>query len=139
MSSGALIVLSILAAAPPDAAPPGKPVREKARQELVSKMAAEIVGGYDVTRGNEDAKLVLHKDPILRWSNPAAGSVYGDVYVWTADGRPEVLASVYRWYQPYRSQTVELHSLSTDKVAITSKQNKMWTPAGAGIEFLPAT
>jgi hypothetical protein len=119
---------------------PKKPDREKARQELVSKMAAELVEGYEVTKGKDETKLVLHKDPILRWSNPAAGSVYGDVYVWTADGRPEVLASVYRWYQPYRDQTVELHSLSTEQVVLGSKQkNKMWMPSGAGVDFLTVT
>jgi hypothetical protein len=139
MSFATILLWSILAAAPPEGATPapGKPDREKARKELVAKMAAEIAEGYEATRGKEEVKLILHKTPILRWSNPAAGSVYGDVYIWTADGRPEVLASVYRWYHPYRSQTVEVHSLSTGEVAITSKQNKMWTPAGAGIELLP--
>ena len=140
MSLTTVVILSILVAAPPEGASPapGKPDREKARKELVAKMAAEVTLGYEVTRGKEEIRLVLHKDPILRWSNPAAGSIYGDVYIWTEAGRPEVLASVYRWYHPYRSQTVEVHSLSTGEVAITSKQNKMWTPAAAGIELLPA-
>jgi hypothetical protein len=136
--SFATFVVCILIAAPP-AAPAEKPERETARKALVATMAAEIVEGYEVTRGKEKpVKLVLHKNPILRWSNPAAGSVYGDVYIWTADGRPEVLASIYRWYQPYKSQTAELHSLSAEQVALTSKQSKMWGPAAPGVSFQEA-
>ena len=130
-----LVILSLLAAAPPAV----KTDREKVRKELVAKMALEVVEGYEVTRGKEDSvKLILQKEPILRWSNPAAGSIYGDVYVWTYQGRPEVLASIYRWYHPYRSQTAEIHSLSTGEVVISSKDRKIWQPAKAGIEFLAA-
>ena len=139
-----LVILSLLAVVPPettpsgDVPPPAKADREKARKELVAKMALEVVTEYEVTQGKDPAKLVLQKEPILRWSNPSAGSVYGDVYVWTSQGRPEVLASIYRWYHPYRSQTAEIHSLSTGEVAISSKDRKMWQPAKPGIEFVAA-
>lgn len=137
MSPAILVLLSLLADAPPNSAPPAaKADREKSRKELVAKMALAVVEGYEVTRGKDDpVKLVLQKEPILRWSNPAAGSIYGDVYVWTSQGRPEVLASIYRWYHPYRSQTAEIHSLSTGEVAISSKDRKIWQPAKPGIEF----
>jgi hypothetical protein len=141
MPSVMLVVLSLLAAVPeaaPASAPPAtdKPDRESARKELVAKMAHEVVEGYEVTQGKATpAKLVLQKEPILRWSNPAAGSIYGDVYVWTSQGRPEVLASIYRWYHPYRSQTAEIHSLASGDVAITSKNGKIWSPAKPGVEF----
>jgi hypothetical protein len=138
MSPAILIILGLLTADPPDTAlQPAKPDREQARKELVAKMALRVVEGYEVTRGKKDpVKLTLQKEPILRWSNPAAGSIYGDVYVWTSQGRPEVLASIYRWYHPYRSQTAEIHSLSTDKVAISSKDRTIWEPAKGGIEFM---
>lgn len=138
-------MLSLLAA-PADAAPASanpsadKPDREKARKEMVAKMAHEVVEGYEVTLGKENpAKLDLQKEPILRWSNPAAGSIYGDVYVWTSQGRPEVLASIYRWYHPYRSQTAEIHSLSTGTVTLSSRNGKKWQPAKPGIAFLTAS
>ena len=69
-----LVILSLLAAAPPDAAPsdavppPAKADREKARKELVAKMALEVVTEYEVTQGKDPAKLVLQKEPILRWT-----------------------------------------------------------------------
>ena len=46
----------------------------------------------------------LKPDPVLKWSNPIAGEVYGDVFVWTSKGRPEVVASLHKWYSPHTPQ-----------------------------------
>lgn len=51
-------------------------------------------------------------ESVLKWSNPDVGRVYGDVYLWTRDGRPLVAASIFQWFHPYQSLTIELSSLS---------------------------
>lgn len=59
-------------------------------------------------------ELQRQPEPILRWSNPTAGKVFGDVYLWTDSGRPAVVATVYRFYSPFKGATLEIASLSED-------------------------
>jgi hypothetical protein len=77
---------------------------------------------------------------LLKWSNPDAGRVYGDVYIWTDKGRPAAAASIYRWYSPYQSLTIEFCSLSTAAITAEREGQVVWRPTGPGIEWrdLPA-
>lgn len=56
--------------------------------------------------------LVLEPKSLLRWTNPGSGRVYGDLYVWTAAGRPEVAMTVFKTWEPAMGFHVEIHSLS---------------------------
>jgi hypothetical protein len=85
--------------------------------------------------GGEEFRLV--PKPILKWSNPIRGSVYGDVYVWTLKGRPEVVGSFLEWFQPIQSKEVELHSLSLGPLVGERPDNLSWTTEKAGIELKP--
>ena len=44
----------------------------------------------------ESQPLKFESVPLMRWSNPVSGQVFGDVYVWTLQGRPEVIASIFK-------------------------------------------
>ncbi len=107
----------------------------------VAKMAKETSSRCEFSiaasksSGGKSAKLVQHPEPILRWSNPTAGSVFGEVYVWTDNGRPAVVASLYRWFSPDWGDTIEVCSLSDARVAGRRNQAEFWSPAEPGIQF----
>src|ERR687886_622442 len=46
--------------------------------------------------------------PVLRWTNPSAGRVYGNTYLWLLQGRPAAVGSMYRYFEPFQSFNGEL-------------------------------
>ena len=111
-------------------------VDKKARAAGFLKTAQRAAAGYQFY-ANDDlkSKLKLHQQPILRWTNPVIGEVYGGVFVWTANGRPEVIVSIYRFYSPYQVIGHEFQSLSLGKPIAIRDDRRVWLPARAGLEL----
>jgi hypothetical protein len=63
--------------------------------------------------------------------------VYGDVFIWTADGRPEVVTAIYRFFtkDPHRGEA--FHSLSLGKPTAEREGAVVWSPAKPGVELKP--
>lgn len=76
-------------------------------------------------------------EPILKWSNPVVGAIYGNVFVWTARGRPEVVGSLYKWYSPFTHRTNEFLSLSTGRLIAERDGRVVWTPPPSDVEWKP--
>lgn len=68
------------------------------------------------------------KEPVLRWTNPAAGRVYGNTYVWTAGGRPVAVGSLFRNFQPWNTFNGELASLGGTKLLAKRDNERKWAP-----------
>lgn len=101
--------------------------QDKADAAAVSDLAKDEAAGWEFVKDNDArTKLKLHSQPVLRWSNPDAGRVYGDVLLWTDRGRPEVIVSYYRWFSPYQSFNAELKSLSTSGIRGLRKEKEVW-------------
>src|SRR5262249_10329510 len=74
---------------------------------------------------------------VLTWSNPVMGTIYGEVFIWTADGRPEAVASLYRFYSGVPHRDNEFHSLALGKLTAERDGTAVWTPARPGLELKP--
>jgi hypothetical protein len=83
--------------------------------------------------GDREHGLTLEPKPVLRWTNPGVGRVYGDVYLWTRKGRPEAVMSFYKAWQPKYDFTAEMHSLSLTEIAAERDGVLLWQPQKAGI------
>ncbi len=83
--------------------------------------------------GAEGAELKLHPKPILRWTNPATGRMYGEIYVWTANGRPESVISLYKVWEPAWGFAGELQSLSATNLVAKRDQSVAWKCEQPGI------
>ena len=79
---------------------PDRSKDEKALAEAFRGFAKREAASYTVPPEGSDRPLTLQPDPVLNWSNPVMGPIYGEVFVWTEDGRPEAVASIYRFYSP---------------------------------------
>jgi hypothetical protein len=66
--------------------------------------------------------------PALRWTNPSAGRVYGNTYLWLSQGRPVAAGSLYRYFTPYRSFNGELVALTGTKLVAKRNDKVMWRP-----------
>jgi hypothetical protein len=87
--------------------------------------------------GDEGTTVQLERDPLLRWSNPVVGEIYGGVFLWTREGRPHFAAAIYKWYSPFTHRGMELVSLSPRQFALVRDMQEVWSPDRAGIEFAP--
>lgn len=135
MPAALLLTAVLLAADEPAANNVASQEQEQRRREEVAVLAPAKARLLDVRVGSSPAKTELRAEPLLRWSNPTAGSVYGEVFVWSLDGRPAVLASIYRWYHPYHDATVEFASLFDGPVEASEGETSHWKTPTAGATF----
>lgn len=82
-------------------------------------------------------RLKFHPKSLLRWSNPVIGVIYGNVFVWTKDGRPEVIGSILQWYEPHKHATHEFHSLSAGPVEGSRDGRLVWATTKPGLLLRP--
>jgi hypothetical protein len=106
--------------------------------EAAAKMARDEAKRWEFTPQGKSGKLTLESDPVLRWSNPHVGQVYGSVFVWTTEGQPQVVASIFQYFTPNDGfYYVELKSLSGDGLAGERDGEHLWAPKPAKVEFSP--
>jgi hypothetical protein len=117
-------------------APP--PARDKEANSKNAAKAAEFAAAeaprYDIRHSDKGGRpLQLLPQPVLRWSNPTSGEVYGSVVLWTSDGCPEAAASIYQFFNR-RQLNVELVSLSEVPLRADRNGRLRWSPE-AGLHF----
>ncbi len=122
-------------AQPPATTPRPEPTTEAERATESAGLARKVAEDYSVVKGG--AVLKLGPKSLLQWSNPVGGSIHGSVFVWTDKGRPEAVASVYKFYHPFHHLGVEFHSLALGPLTAKGAGGPAWEPAGAGVEFRP--
>ncbi len=109
---------------------------EEALKSDVAAMAKQTAKECEFTVGElKPTKLSQYAEPILRWSNPTAGRVFGEIYVWTDNGRPAVVGSFYRWYANGWGDTIEVCSLANAPIVGHREKSEFWKPAASAIRF----
>jgi hypothetical protein len=103
--------------------------------------ARSVAAGYDLRADSADGrKLVLHEEPALRWANPLAGrKAHGDVFVWTDEGRPAAVLSLYEYTSPdgIVHEHHEFCSLAAGPLVGDGPENRDWSPEKAGLTLAP--
>ena len=134
LCAAGLVVLGAAYAATPDdpQEPPGRDAEEL--RQTAQLIQAELPR-WKVAMGEKAAELKLNPKPILRWTNPASGRMYGEIFVWTADGRPEAVMSLYKVWDPPWGFAGEFQSLSLTKLVGERSQTVAWKSDDPGITF----
>jgi hypothetical protein len=114
-----------------------EPVDGEARAAEVLAFAREEAKTYTFRPEGPGEAFTLHPEPVLRWSNPIAGALYGNVYLWTAHGRPEVVASIHKWYSPARVRENEFQSLSLGTFIGERDGAPVWNSGRPGVVLKP--
>jgi hypothetical protein len=120
----------VWAAPPPD---------ERARAAEFRAFAKREASTYTIRLQGSDRPLALQPEPVLKWSNPVVGTIYGDIFLWTHQGRPEAVASIYRFYSPPLHRANEFQSLAQGPLSAARDGAVVWTPSRPGLEIKPIT
>ncbi|MBC7816930.1 MAG: hypothetical protein IAG10_08595 [Planctomycetaceae bacterium] len=108
---------------------------EKQNIEAAFTMTREAARKYQFETRQGDQPAVLREQPILRWSNPERGQIYGNVFLWTNRGRPVVVGSLFKWFSPFTHMSHEFHSLSVGEFRGRYNEADVWQSTQAGIAF----
>jgi hypothetical protein len=124
-----------------EAALPGVPTADppvnKQQIEAALKLTTEAAAKYAFTFQDADSQPArLHSEPILRWSNPQAGEIYGNVFLWTIDDRPAAVGSLFKWFTPHTHMSHEFHSLAEAPLAGTFEGRAVWRTSQPGLAFV---
>ncbi len=119
---GYLCLLACLALAPMAAAD------DRAREEAAEaeKLCVDELPRWKLTA--DGVPLDPPTEPVLRWTNPAVGRVYGNTYVWLQNGRPVAAGCLFRNFHPYNSFNGELAALAGTKLVAKRDDKVMWRP-----------
>jgi len=137
-----LIIVAIFNADPDQPSPALNP-QNKVEAEQASTTAKERVATYSIRLDDSpddqqrDRQLKREPEPIMRWTNHLNRRFYGDIYLWTYEGRPEVVASLTSIFTASVATTTEIHSLSTARPILSRNEKVLWEPAKPGVAFLP--
>ena len=87
-----------------------------------------------------DAQLTLIDTPLLKYANPVRGvQQHGAIYLWTAEGRPAVIASFWsaieRQQPDLRRLNFEWHSLSESPLTADRNAERLWEAGEPGVEW----
>jgi len=120
----------------PEQARETEPTTDVERAEKTVRLARAEAARYRIVREDDpQAKIELRDRPILKWSNPTEGALFGSVVLWTVEGRPEAVASFYRWYGGKNEFHGEFKSLSTHPLRTTREKEPAWEAGESDIAF----
>jgi hypothetical protein len=133
------ILLPVLSAVVAQAQPPSGDKTEALRATEAAVAARKAAEAYKVTSSDAGpGALQLEPKSLLTWSNPVLGSFHGSVFLWTSNGRPEVVASIYKKYVPLPHHLgIEFHSLTEGTAAAEQEGHPDWSPDRGGVQFQP--
>ncbi|MDZ4689620.1 MAG: hypothetical protein SH850_31470 [Planctomycetaceae bacterium] len=80
---------------------------------------------------DQPTMLALESRPVLNWSNPERGTRDGALFLWTDEGRPQMVACAYEFGGSLKQ---EFHSLSADPILAERDGNAVHR-FGPGVEW----
>lgn len=135
-----IVAGSMAAVLPYSLAQDNKSAEDKASleaKEAADRSTEEIARWkFRLTR-DPQRELTLNTKPILRWTNPPVGRVYGHVYVMTSDQYPLVIVGPYKWFSPYLSLDLECTSIAPSGIEGTRDGKTIWLTDKPGVEWKP--
>ena len=146
MTTFHLLVLIGQVVAQPPAKAPDAPAAKDAFKPWVEYYTQQAEG-YEFFLGKTERRLELQATPVLQYSNPVRPTdQHGAIYVWTLDGRPEVIGSIWSSEDAkdplLRMVTHEFQSLSLDTIVSKHPQRSgskgpipEWKTSTPGIEL----
>jgi hypothetical protein len=128
------VLLGAAGQPPKDAPAPDTKAEAAEASDAAKKLVGEFV--VEIEQSGKKVKLEREAEPVMRWTNHLGRRYYGDVYVWTHKGRPEVIASVNNVFTAKRTTEAEIVSLSPGQPSL-SHAKVAWEPNGPGVEMKP--
>lgn len=127
-----LVPLLLGYAAGADDPAPKESAEQKERLETMKRQAAEYELTLDTT---PPARLTLHSEPLLRFSNPVGSVIDGVLVMWKEGERPAVFAQIFQvkdklWIH-------ECQSLAAEGLSMRIGKKTPWHPEEGAQKFTP--
>jgi hypothetical protein len=118
----------------------GQKATEPATPEAIEaafKISLAAAAEYEFRVGDDTKPLELIRESRLKWSNPAASDIQGNVFVWTRDGRPLMVGCMMKWFasRPGSVMQHEFHSLADEPLKAGFHGKPVWATDEAGVKF----
>jgi len=118
----------------------GQKPRDPATPENIAaafkiSLAAAAEYEFGVGQDENSKPLELVRESRLKWSNPSASDIQGNVFVWTRDGRPLVVGCFMKWFSPRSVMQHEFHSLAEERLSAKFHGSPVWATDDAGLKF----
>jgi hypothetical protein len=128
----AIMVLMLAVDGVPAAAQPDDD-RARAAATLENGRLEAASYAIRLAAAGDQQPVELRPESLLQWHNSVNQSVFGNIFVWTRAGRPEAVASIYRFFSPKVEFAAEFQSLSLSPLVIEKNGEEIWTPREPGI------
>jgi hypothetical protein len=94
---------------------------------------------YHIALATEPPRdLFLEREPVLLWTNPQRKTMASASFIWVVDGRPEAIASIYRFNDGGKMvEDNEFQSLALAALSATRDGRPAWSPRTAGLTLAP--
>jgi hypothetical protein len=105
--------------------------------EAAFKISLAAAAEYEFHVGQDEKSkpLELVRESRLKWSNPSASDIQGNVFIWTRNGRPLVVGCFMKWFSPRSVMQHEFHSLAEEHLSARFHGNPVWATDEAGLKF----
>lgn len=132
-----LPVAALIVGAVTVAQQPAETPANKENIEAALKLTLTAAAEYEIRVGKEENEkpLELLREPVLKWSNPAASDIQGNVFLWTRDDRPLAIASLHQWFSPVVRMEHEFHSLADEPLRAKFHGKPVWKTSDPGLKF----
>lgn len=137
-----LLVLALCVPLHPASAQEDAVLDDPVNGESFIEHARRMAGAYELrlVADNREIPTSMRAEPVLRWTNPLGGrQVHGEVFLWTAQGRPAAVLSLYEWTGRDRRvhETHEFCSLAETELAAVHPDGRAWSPTEPGVAWKP--
>ncbi|MBW3596394.1 MAG: hypothetical protein KY475_03855 [Planctomycetes bacterium] len=136
----ALLVFLLIGQGPsPVPAPPAAEQPENQAEAEEARAVAKLLAGEYIFQFDKESGMELQREPepVFRWLLQLDRRFYSDVYIWTHEGRPEVVAAITSVYGRRRAMETEIHSLSAGLPLLRHREKVVWQPERPGIKLMP--
>lgn len=124
-----------------DPAPTGNQDLGKEQLKRWTKFYQREASRYEIFLGGDGGeKLQFHEQPVFRWASPETQNEFnGVIYVWTRDGRPEALGSIWSVASKQVKGRLNIahtfHSLAQQPLLANREGEAFWYPTEPGLSF----
>jgi hypothetical protein len=106
-------------------------------EATVSDLCARAARKYELSSADGTRRFDLVTKSLLQWSKNTNEDVYGNVFIWTDQGVPAAVASIFKFVRPKDDLDSEFHSLSVEPIKATVASQTVWQPPVGGITYRP--
>lgn len=130
---GLLLLTAVLSAhAWADEGPEDQSERER-EIELIRDYAAQ----HQIAPASPpNSPCELQPDPLIYWTNPIRGDVFGGIFLWTQDSRPMAFGGLNVWRMDSGNELGrEFHSLTETPLNAEYGDSRFWVSTRPGVRF----